>query len=212
MTPSPRELQDRIDEADRLVKDGRTAEARIALDEVCRAAPDDERLLSDVIAILMLARLYDEAEQVHTAFAERNGRPLRADFSLEHIRAERIESQNPKLTFRRLSIFERGHLPNKLRLWPVREISIGDAALTVRTARGTAELPWPALSATIEEEQRFKSYGRAAGGRMIGRTLTLTAGQQTYRVDVSDQFPDLERTPRLLAELAKRTDVRVSKK
>jgi hypothetical protein len=204
----------RISEGQQLVEGDDLAGARRTLNQALAEANYDPTAYSDVISVFMLGRMYDDAEQAHLAYMEVKGKPLRADFSLEEIREER-ELQRPvaegdKLTFRRLTLRQRGHFSNLFTFRPVTAIEITPATLTLWIRRREWRFPWTQVKIEIRKRKAVKAAGSKAFGHFQERTCTVHAGGRTFRFDVSDQYPDFAPPRQLIAEFQKHTVVEIA--
>ncbi len=111
--------------------------------------------------------------------------------------------------FRRLTLRQRGHFPNTLRIKPVTDILLFDQGIALIKGGRQYRYRWADIRrASILSEERFKGYGWAASGRFIRRTFILeTVDERRYLFDVSEDFPDFEKNRDLLTAISERISV-----
>jgi hypothetical protein len=204
------EVYARLADARSLIDADNLDEARRLLRAVQAEAGYDPTAYADIVSLLMLARLYDDAEQVHMDYQMATGRELRADFTLGDIRAERQSAarrdDGGRIAFTRLTLLQRGHFSNYFTLRPVTAIEISDLAITLCRRKKCWSFPWDEVQISIDVRDAAKAVGRAFG-RYVRKTCAIKAGGQTFRFDVSDQYPDFSPPRVLLSELSRRTEV-----
>lgn len=171
---------------------------------------------SHAVSLLFLAGMYDDAERTHLRYAEATGGRLRADVMLDEIReareAHRPVREDSTLVFRRLTLLERGHFSNHFTLRPVTKIAIGDEMIKIWRRRTQWTFPWTAVRVSIAKAPATKAVGRYSYGRYMRKLCTITADGETFRFDVSDQYPDLASPRQLIEELERHVRVEWSVK
>ena len=109
---------------------------------------------------------------------------------------------------KRLSIRERGHLPNTLRLRPIKEITTYDDGLEIYRGSRRIFVRWSEIENTrVVKRNSVKGYGAAAGVDYLKKTFSFKAKDQSYSFDVSSSFPDFNNSSKLKAVLYKNLNV-----
>jgi len=109
---------------------------------------------------------------------------------------------------RRLGIRERGHLPNTLRLWPIKEITTYDDGVEIYRGRKRIFVRWLEMkNILVVKRESVKGYGAAAGIEYLKKTFSFTVKDQRYSFDISSNFPDFDNSTKLEATLYGNLDI-----
>ena len=115
---------------------------------------------------------------------------------------------NAGTVHRRLSIRERGHLPNTLRLRPIKEITTYDDGLEIYRGGKRIFVRWSEMENTrVVKRESVKGHGGCAGMDYLRSTFSFNAKNQSYSFDVSSSFPDFNNSSKLKAVLYKNLNV-----
>lgn len=108
--------------------------------------------------------------------------------------------------FHRMTVKERGHFANTLRLFPVTAIAMSNNYITFTRARRSHTYRWSdIITAEILSKESHKGYGRAASGLFLKRTVRMSCTDgECYSFDISEDFPDFECSIRLVELLNRR--------
>ena len=108
-------------------------------------------------------------------------------------------------SFRRMSLGERGHFANSFRLNPVSEIDISPESLRLKRRYGAYRIyAWSDIEDSFFIKKRaFKGYGVGTGGYFTQRELHIVTQDETYKIDVSSNFPDFKQSRKMLMALKK---------
>lgn len=95
--------------------------------------------------------------------------------------------------YKRLSIRERGHLPNTLRLRPIKEIVVYDDGFEIHRGDRKVFILWSEIQdARVVKRKCVKGYGAAAGMDYLRKTFLFIAKGRRYGFDISSSFPDFD--------------------
>ncbi|TQV83207.1 hypothetical protein [Denitrobaculum tricleocarpae] len=119
--------------------------------------------------------------------------------------AKKAEFRSLTESFRRMSIWERGHFANSFRLNPVTEIDISTESLRLKRRYGEdRSYAWSDIEDSFFIKKRaHKAYGAGTGGTFTKRELHIVTRDETYKIDVSANFPDFKHTRKMLMALKK---------
>jgi len=209
-------IEQEILKADYLMAGGKNEEANKILQGLLGQFPENKTVYADAVNIYVSGKMFDEAKRVFALYANRFGEQLRNDFSLKDVErdehqyttAKREYERSPVKVFRRMSIFERGCLGHLPKLFPVTEIQISKDELGIQKRGRYYRYSWSDVSdAFITSREGHKG---GIFGEPIVRTLTLICAGETFRIDVSQRFPDFKDNELLLEELKKHMPLRES--
>lgn len=107
-------------------------------------------------------------------------------------------------TYRRMTIWERGHFSNSFRLNPVVELEVSEEALSIKRKFGSRQsYAWRDIEAFCTKRRAHKSYGAGTGSSFTLRELHIVTEGETYSIDVSSDFPDFKQSRNMLMALKK---------
>ena len=197
---------------------GKKEEAKRILENLFNNFSDKKSLYGDAVSIYLVGNMFDDAKAVFHLYKSKFGEELQSDFSLADIEQEENKYVSSVRTydsaavkvFRRMSAFERGRLSNLPMLLPVKEIRLSRDKIVLRKGGREYHYLWPEIQdAFITRREGSKGY---LFGEEIIRTLHLRTKDQTFKIDVSANFPDFKDNEVLLEEMQKRIALREEKK
>lgn len=200
-------------EITKLLEKGHTEEVDSLLEKILGGnLHNPQSIYADAVNILLEARLYDKCIELFDRYENLTGKQLRTDFSRDEIikeqqsatDAENKTQTGQELTFKRMSILERGHFSNKFRLFPVTEITVDNSGIAFKKAGKIHRYSWSDIDAArLTEHQAFKTYGKGTGARYLQRTISIKASGREFQFDISSNFPDFHNSKALESILKK---------
>lgn len=208
-----------IRDADDYMAAGDKNAAKAVLQNLFEIYSDKKTLYGQAINIYLGGKMFDEARGVFSLYKSKFGCDLRhTDFSLAEIIREQNEYESAANTydkadvkcFRRMSFWERGRFSGLPMIFPVKEITIFPGALVFKKAGHEYRFGWSEIQdAFITSRRGYKGY---AFSEPYVKTLFIKPRDQTFKIDVSDNYPDFKHNDILLEQLRKHLALREDKK
>ena len=207
------QLPDEIRKANEIMARGKKDEAKSVLQSLLQGFPKDQNLYQDAVNIYMAGKMYEEAKTMFALYERETGQNLHADFTLDGIVREQIEHETlsrgyakaDTKIFKRMSFSERGRFSQNPSLFPIREIRITREDFLIMKGRREYRFRWPEiLDARIILRKGYKGYQFSDD---IVRTLVLKTRDQSFKINVSANFPDFEGSDMLVNELRQHLEV-----
>jgi hypothetical protein len=187
-----------IDRADELMKLGRVRASSRMLHSLLARNPEDASLHGDAANILIDGERFDEARSIVAEWERRHDGSGRFDFSVEEIdsfkKAYSAALAAPSNAFER--IWYRGSFIDRLR-----RITLRDTDIQVVIGSRAYDYRYHELRITLEK--------RLAPGGKWAQILRIQAPDRRISFSVGTRFSPFENYPKLLAELRRRTKIRV---
>ncbi len=212
---STNNARDLLHSAETCVNNGELDQAQSLIKQAISVKPIEKSIFADAVNILLDANLYSSAKSLFEIYRKETGMNLVSDYSYDEIiemeqDSRLIVSADKPVRFRRMSIRERGHFSNIFTLWPVKEIEISDANLSISQGRKIYKFDWNQVSsARIVIKDKYKSYGTGTAAKFTQKTFILIVANKEFKFDVSTNFPDFKNNDQLLNLLMKHLQVEI---
>lgn len=199
-------------QANELVERNKSQQALIILRDLLARFPSDLTTHADVVGILCLGRMYEEAKSVISEFEKRTNQAWKSEPGIADIESEQAEYEEAQRTslvekvhaFSRLKFSQRGHFTNLPIFFYVESISISNEGIGLKKRfHSPCRFTWDKVSIRLIRREAYKSYGKAARVKYIQRICVVNAGRDKFIFDVSLGQPDFS-PPELIIELLRK--------